>query len=62
MGMLLLAITPFAGAVAWVFTFLQVYNAIFLGAFWPFFAMIAFQLVAAVIQFIRLILLSHEGG
>ncbi len=49
-------------ALAWLFTFLQVYNAIFLGAFWPFFAMIAFQVVAAVIQFVRLILLPHESG
>jgi hypothetical protein len=39
------------------FSCLQLYNLIFLGAFWPFFAVIVFQLFAALIQFVRLILL-----
>ena len=47
------------GMMAWLFTFLQVYNVIFLGAFWPLFGLIVFQLFAATIQFVRLILLAH---
>jgi hypothetical protein len=34
---------------------------IFLGAFWPFFAVIVFQLFAALIQFVRLILLPYQS-
>jgi len=48
--------------LAWLFIFLQLYKMILLGAFWPFFAIITFQLIAAVIQFVRLILISHESG
>jgi hypothetical protein len=39
---------------------LQLYNTVFLGAFWPFFAGIVFQLIAAVFQFARMILLLPE--
>ena len=39
---------------------LQLYNALFLGAFWPFFTAILFQLVTAVFQFARMILLPPE--
>src|SRR6266568_1247585 len=35
---------------------LQLYNAVFLGAFWPFFTSIIFQLVTAMFQFARMIL------
>ncbi len=47
---------------AWAFSFLQLYNLFFLGAFWPFFGVIVFQLFAAVIQFVRLILLPHQSN
>jgi hypothetical protein len=33
---------------------------VFLGAFWPFFTGIVFQLIAAVFQFARMILLLPE--
>jgi len=49
------------GMLAWLFTFLQIYNAILLGAFWPFFGLIVFQLSAAIIQFVRLILLAYPN-
>jgi hypothetical protein len=39
---------------------LQLYNPVFLGAFWPFFTCIVFQLIAAVFQFARMILLLPE--
>jgi hypothetical protein len=39
---------------------LQLYNTAFLGAFWPFFTGIVFQLVTAVFQFARMILLPPE--
>ena len=39
---------------------LQLYNAVFLGAFWPFFTSIIFQLVTAMFQFARMILLLPE--
>ncbi len=39
---------------------LQLYNTVFLGAFWPFFTGIVFQLIAAVFQFARMILLLPE--
>ena len=39
---------------------LQLYNTVFLGVFWPFFAGIVFQLTAAVFQFARMILLLPE--
>jgi len=41
-------------------TLLQLYNAALLGAFWPFFAGITLQLVAAMFQFARMILLPPE--
>jgi hypothetical protein len=37
---------------------LQIYNAFFAGVFWEFFVAIIFQLFAAMLQFMRLILLS----
>jgi hypothetical protein len=37
---------------------LMIYNTIALGAFWPFFAAIIFSMMAAVLQFIRLISLQ----
>jgi hypothetical protein len=39
---------------------LQLYNIALLGAFWPFFAGIVYQLVAAMAQFARMILLLPE--
>ena len=39
-------------------TLLQLYNAALLGAFWPFFAGIAFQLISAVLQFARMIVFA----
>jgi hypothetical protein len=42
--------------------FLQLYNTVFHGAFWPFFTGSAFQLIAAVFQFARMILLLPEWG
>ena len=40
--------------------FLQLYNAAFLGAFWPFFTGIVFQVITALFQFARMILLLPE--
>ena len=39
---------------------LQLYNAAFLGAFWPFFTGIVFQVITALFQFARMILLLPE--
>ena len=39
---------------------LQLCNTVLLGAFWPFFTGIVFQLIAAVFQFARMILLLPE--
>jgi hypothetical protein len=39
---------------------LQLYNIVLLGAFWPFFAGIVYQLVTAMAQFARMILLLPE--
>jgi hypothetical protein len=39
---------------------LQLYNAAFLAVFWPFFTGIVFQLITAVFQFARMILLLPE--
>ena len=39
---------------------LQLYNAAFLGAFWPFFSGIVLQLVGAMFQFGRMIRPGHE--
>ena len=41
-------------------TLLQLYNAAALGAFWPFFAGIVLQLVGAMFQFARMIVLRPE--
>jgi drug/metabolite transporter (DMT)-like permease len=41
-------------------TFLQLYNAALLGAFWPFFTGIVVQLIAAMFQFARIILVPPE--
>jgi hypothetical protein len=41
-------------------TLLQLYNVAALGALWPFFTGIVFQLIAAVFQFARMILLLPE--
>jgi hypothetical protein len=46
--------------LGWGATLLQLYNVTLLGAFWPFFAGIVLQLVAAMLQFTRMILLSPE--
>jgi hypothetical protein len=46
--------------VGWGSTLLQLYNLALLGAFWPFFAGITLQLVAAMLQFARMILLPPE--
>ena len=39
---------------------LQLYNTALLGSFWPFFTGIIFQLITAVIQFARMILLPPQ--
>jgi len=41
-------------------TLLQLYNVASLGAFWPFFTGILLQIVAAMLQFARMILLPPE--
>jgi len=41
-------------------TVLQVYNAIVLGAFWPFFTVITYTLTAAIAQFMKIILISSQ--
>ena len=46
--------------VATAVTLLQVYNGAILGAFAPFFAVIVFQLTAAMFQFMRIILMPPE--
>ncbi len=45
------------GIVGMAAALLQVYNLVILNAFWAFFATIVMQLVAGVVQFVRLILL-----
>jgi hypothetical protein len=39
---------------------LQLYNVAFLGAFWPFFTGIVFQIITAMFQFGRIILIPPE--
>jgi hypothetical protein len=39
---------------------LQLYNAALLGEFWPFFTVIVFQIITALFQFARMILLLPE--
>lgn len=46
--------------LGWGATLLQLVNVALLGAFWPFFAGIVLQLVAAMLQFARMILLSPQ--
>jgi len=48
------------GAFGVVAMLLQVFNIALLGAFWPFFAGIVYQLVTAMAQFARMILLMPE--
>ena len=48
------------GALGTVAMLLQVYNLALPGAFWPFFARIVYQLVIAMAQFARMILLLPE--
>jgi hypothetical protein len=50
----------FFGALGMAAMLLQAYNVALLGAFWPFFAGIVYQLVAAMVQFARMILLLPE--
>jgi len=48
------------GALGMATMLLQVYNLALPGAFWPFFAAIVYQLVTAMAQFARMILLLPE--
>jgi len=48
------------GILGTAVTLLQLYNAAILGAFWPFFTGIVFQLTAAMFQFMRIILMPPE--
>jgi hypothetical protein len=48
------------GAFGMAAMFLQAYNVALPGAFWPFFAGIVYQLVTAMAQFARMILLLPE--
>ena len=48
------------GAFGMAVMCLQLFNIGYLGAFWPFFAGIVYQLVTAMVQFARMILLLPE--
>jgi hypothetical protein len=48
------------GTVGIAANLLQLYNAVFLGAFWPFFTGIVVQLIIGTFQFARMILLRPE--
>ena len=48
------------GILGTAVTLLQLYNAAILGAFWPFFTGIVFQLTGAMFQFMRIILMPSE--
>lgn len=48
------------GAFGMAAMLLQVFNIALLGAFWPFFAGIVYQLVTAMAQFARMVLLMPE--
>ena len=48
------------GILGTAVTLLQLYNAAILGAFWPFFTGIIFQLTGAMFQFMRIILMPSE--
>ncbi len=49
-----------SGAVGIAATLLQLYNAALLNAFWPFFTAIVVQLIAAMLQFARMILVPPK--
>jgi hypothetical protein len=49
-----------SGAVGIAATLLQLYNAVLLNAFWPFFTAIVVQLIGAMFQFARMILRPPE--
>jgi hypothetical protein len=51
-----------SSVIAIAVTLLQLYNAIELKTFWPFFAAIATFLSLAMLQFIRLVLAGHDSG
>lgn len=51
-----------SSVIAIAVTLLQLYNAIRLKTFWPFFAAIATFLSLAMLQFIRLVLAGHDSG
>jgi hypothetical protein len=48
------------GAFGVVATVLQLFNVTLLGVFWPFFAGIVYQLITAMAQFARMILVMPE--
>jgi hypothetical protein len=48
------------GILGTAVTVLQLYNVAILGAFWPFFTGIVFQLTGAMFQFMRIILMPPE--
>jgi hypothetical protein len=50
-----------SGVVAIGVTLLQLYNAVALKQFWPFFAAIATQLLLAMLQFVRLVLAQPDS-
>lgn len=50
----------FFGVLGMAAMLLQAYNVALLGAFWPFFAGIVYQVVTAMVQFVRMILLLPE--
>jgi hypothetical protein len=49
-----------SGVVGIAATLLQLYNAVVLNAFWPFFTAIVLQLIGAMFQFARMILRPPE--
>lgn len=49
-----------SSVIAIAVTLLQLYNAIALKVFWPFFAGISTQLILAILQFILLVLAGHD--
>ena len=51
-----------SSVIAIVVTLLQLYNAIKLKTFWPFFAEIATLLSLAMLQFVRLVLAGRDSG
>ena len=48
------------GALGMAAMLLQAFNVALLGAFWPFFAAIVYQIIMAMAQFARMILLLPE--